>query len=550
MTSEKNILILCLLVVALCYANSVRNDFVGDDFPIVASNPAIRSISPLKFLQSSYWTKDQAAGIYRPLTVLSLSVDYALWHRWPPGFRFTNLLIHALNGWLLFLIAKSIVGTGVAPVAAALIYLVHPVHTEAVTTIVGRSELLGVCFLLSAWLFFRRRQTGWAVTFFFLSVLSKETAIVFPAVIALDIFLSNSCSVKQVFLAWKRLSVVAVAAVAYLSLRYWVLGGLGVPAATQYMGGRLSYVERWMTSGRVFLRYLALVLAPIDLVGDYDFNTIPIAHPPDLDAWLGLSVIVAVVATAWWFRHRNWPVSMGLLFAMTALIPSSNWIMPISVLMAERFLYLPMIGLALTGAIMFAAIPFRYRTLIGSGFLSLALLLCIAHNYVWRNEFTYYRNMVRIEPENVKARMGYGFTLVQGGFKDEAAAQLQVGLKILPDNAPVISTLALTKMTRQSCTDAWPLLDRALEIDPNHGDTLRRIADCHLREGRISEAEAAYRRAIGHIPFPDSLFYLSWGLTLEETGNIKDAALAYKHAALIDSQNTLIKNKLAALNSR
>src|SRR5262245_56360550 len=125
MTSEKNILILCLLVVALCYANSVWNDFVGDDFPIVASNPAIRSISPLQFLESSYWTKDQAAGIYRPLTVLSLSVDYALWHRWPPGFRFMNLLIHALHGWLLFLIAKRIVGPGVAPVAQALIFRFH-----------------------------------------------------------------------------------------------------------------------------------------------------------------------------------------------------------------------------------------------------------------------------------------------------------------------------------------------------------------------------------------------------------------------------------------
>ena len=204
MTSEKNILILCLLVVGLCYANSIPNDFVGDDFPIVASNPAIRTISPLQFLQSSYWTKDLAAGIYRPLSVLSLSVDYALWHRWPPGFRLVNLLIHALNGWLLFLIARSIVGPGTAPIAAALIYLVHPVHTEAVTTIVGRSELLGVCFFLCAWLFFRRGQTGWAVAFFLLSVLSKETAIVFPAVIGLDIFLSNSCNVKKVFQAWKK----------------------------------------------------------------------------------------------------------------------------------------------------------------------------------------------------------------------------------------------------------------------------------------------------------------------------------------------------------
>ena len=98
--------------------------------------------------------------------------------------------------------------------------------------------------------------------------------------------------------------------------------------------------------------------------------------------------------------------------------------------------------------------------------------------------------------------------------------------------------------------DAWPLLDRALEIDPNHGDTLRRVADCYLREGKLPEAQAAYRRAVNHIPFPDSLFYLSWGLTLEQTGNAKDAASAYKHAAVIDPQNNLIKNKLTALNSR
>jgi protein O-mannosyl-transferase len=317
----------------------------------------------------------------------------------------------------------------------------------------------------------------------------------------------------------------------------------------QYQGGTLSYVERWMTSGRVFLRYLGLVVAPIDLVGDYDFNTIPIAHLVDWDAWLGILVVAAVVAFAWWFRHRNLTVSLGLLFTITALIPASNWIMPISVLMAERFLYLPMIGLALAGAIAFAAIPFQYRRLVGGGFLATAVLLCVAHNYIWQNEFTYYRNMVRMEPNNVKARIGYGFALVQGGFRDEAAAQLQEGLKILPNNPSVISTLALTKMTRENCTDAWPLLDRALEIDPNHGDTLRRVADCYLREGRIAEAQDAYRRAVGHIPFPDSLFFLSWGLTLEETGNKKDAAAAYEHAALIDPQSNLIKNKLAGSNS-
>lgn len=550
LSSKKNIFILCVLVVAVCYANSLPNDFVGDDFPIVASNPAIRTISPLQFLKSSYWTQGQSAGIYRPLTVLSLSVDYALWHRLPTGFRALNLLIHALNGFLLFLIARSIVGAGTIPIAAAMIYLVHPVHTEAVTTIVGRSELLGVCFFLSAWLCFRLGRTGWAVGLFLLSVLAKENAIVFPAVIVLDLFFSNNCDAKRIFSAWKKLAAFGAAAVAYLGLRFWVLGGLGVPAAMQYQGGMLSWGERWMTSGRVILRYLSLVIAPIDLVGDYDFNTIPIAHWGDWDAWAGILVVTAVVAVAWWFRHRSWPVSLGLLFAVIAMIPASNWIMPISVLMAERFLYLPMIGLALTGAVTLAAIPLRYRRLISGGLLTMAAVLCVAHNYVWRNEFTYYRNMVRMEPDNVKARIGYGFALVQGGFRDEAANHLQAGLRILPNNASVISTLALTKMTRNSCTDAWPLLDRALEINPKHGDTLRRVADCYMREGRISEAEAAYRRAVEHIPFPDSLFFLSWGLTLEEIGNKRDAVLAYEHAAFIDPQNNLITDKVAALNSR
>jgi tetratricopeptide (TPR) repeat protein len=179
----------------------------------------------------------------------------------------------------------------------------------------------------------------------------------------------------------------------------------------------------------------------------------------------------------------------------------------------------------------------------------MALVLCIAHNYIWRNDFTYYRNMVRVAPSNVKARIGYGFALVQVGYRDEAADQLLAGLRILPDNASVISTLALTKMTRKSCQDAWPLLDRALEIDPNHGDTLRRVADCFLREGKIQEAEAAYRQAVDRIPFPDSLFFLTWGLSLEEIGQTKDAIVAYERAALIDPQNRLISQKLEALTA-
>src|SRR5436190_23169566 len=127
MLSHRSALLLCLLITALCYLNSLPNDFVFDDAPIVGSNPVIRTISPVQFLKSPYWTKQQYEGIYRPFTILSLSVDYAVWKRWAPGFRITNLAVHAVNGFLIFLLCTALAGGGLIPLAAMLIYLVHPV---------------------------------------------------------------------------------------------------------------------------------------------------------------------------------------------------------------------------------------------------------------------------------------------------------------------------------------------------------------------------------------------------------------------------------------
>src|SRR5262245_421055 len=170
--SHRAAFIVSFVLVALCYLNSLPNDFVFDDAPIVASNPVIRTISPMQFLKSPYWTAQQYEGIYRPFTIFSLSVDYAIWKRWPAGFRLTNLALHAVNGFLLFLLCTSVVGEGIIPFAAMVIYLVHPVHTEAVTSIVGRSELFATFFLLSAWLLFRCGRTFWPSVLFALALLS------------------------------------------------------------------------------------------------------------------------------------------------------------------------------------------------------------------------------------------------------------------------------------------------------------------------------------------------------------------------------------------
>jgi len=614
--------ILSILLVGLCYVNSLPNDFVFDDGPIVSSNPAIRAITPIRFLTSPYWTQQQYLGIYRPFTIFSLSVDYAIWKRWAPGFRFTNLAVHAINGVLLFSLCVSLVGPGVVPLAAMIIYLIHPVHTEAVTSIVGRSELFAACFILSAWLLFRKGRTTWAAVAFAFALLSKENAIVLPAVLVLDRWLSprsgGACCQKRTPLlsprsasatarslnrggesrrgsggwggagqkinlltnttpsapstvasqhfidgaatppqlrrgarygAASRLGVdfgpIVLVACAYLVVRFHVLGSLGIPLSAQYMVGHLSYLDRVLTAGRVFLRYLTLIFYPLNLAGDYDFNAIPIARIRDWDAWLGIVLTFGVIAVAWWYRNRNRAVSIGLLFAAIAFVPSSNWITPISVLMAERFLYLPLAGLSLVAAIAYCELKDpRLRWLIGAGGLLTAIILCNSHDYIRRDNFTFFKNMVRVEPNSAKARLGYGFALIEKGRNGEAVDELEAGLRIIPDYPELLSTLALAKTTSTSCAQAWPLLERAQAIDPTNADTHRRMGDCYFKEGRVQEAESMYRQAVESIPNPDAMLYFMWGRSLEGMGENTSANAAYERAALIDLDNPYIRQKL------
>jgi len=546
MFNARRAFILSIVLVGLCYVNSLPNDFVFDDGPIVSSNPAIRVISPIQFLTSPYWTKHQYWGIYRPFTIFSLSVDYAIWKRWAPGFRLTNLAVHAINGGLVFLLSESLVGPGIVPLVTMIVWVVHPLHTEAVTSIVGRSELFAACFFMAAWLLFRRGRSVWAAIAFFLALLSKENAIVLPAILLLDMWLLPSPRGR----GFLRLGPLIITALAYLGLRFYVLGAFGIPVGAQYMGGHLRYVDRLLTSGRVFIQYLKLIVFPLNLSGDYDFNAIPIARLTDWDAWIGLLLIAVIPVVAWRYRHSKWTVSFGLLFAVIALLPSSNWIVPISILMAERFLYLPLIGISLAAAVVYSELEDpRVRRLVGGGALVTSIILCNSHDYIRRNDFTFFKNMVRVVPDSAKARLGYGFALIQKGRNEEAERELEAGLRIIPDYPELLSTLALARTTSTSCREAWPLLKHALEIDPEHADTHRRMGDCYFKEGRIREAESMYRQAVESIPNPDAMLYFMWGRSLEDIGNSTTAVAAYQRAALIDPDNPFIRQKLASLGT-
>ena len=557
------VLVLCLLLVAVCYANSITNAFILDDILIVGANERIRHIEPVQFLFQSYWGDLNHAGIYRPLTIFSFSLEYPIWGVWAPGFRITNLLLHAVNGWLVFLLARGLLGSPAAALASAAVYLIHPVQTEAVVSIVGRSELLAAGLFFSAWLAFRKRRTWLAAVAYFLAALAKESAITLPAIVILELALSQAGSevsmggnvsrwqlaIRNIVESWRRLAVLAITGVAYLGLRFYVLGGLGIPASGQYLHGTLTLFQRWMTSGRVFLEYCKLLLAPVEIASDYDFNSIPVAGLADWDAWLGLALVAATVILAVRVAKLRPTVSFGVLFFFIALLPVSNWIMPIALMMAERFLYIPMFGFALLAGALWAGIQDRGpRHLIAGGFVIIAALLCIGHNYIWQDTLTFHRNAVRVVPNNARARLGYGFALLRVDKVPEAKEQFEAGLRILPNSAPLLAGLASATMRIDgNCERVRPLVAQALTNDTRQWHSLWVLGDCFMMEGKIEQAEKSYRLAIQNTDFPDAQLLFSWARILEARGNTPTALATYERAALIDPTDEGIKMKIRQL---
>jgi tetratricopeptide (TPR) repeat protein len=546
--SHKGYFTLSLLIVAICFANSLPNGFILDDYHIVAENPAIRTFASTNLLLP-YWGKKDNIPEYRPLTVLSFSLEYRLWHRWAGGYRLGNLLLHAVNGLLVFVLARTLLQSTTAAWAAGVLFLVHPVHTEAVVGLVGRSELLAAIFFLLAWILFRQKRILLCSIAFFLSLLSKENAITLPLVIALDTWISEG-GFKRALAEWKRFAPFAAGAALYLIVRRWVLGSILIPGTMQYFTGRGAFLERELTSGRAFLKYFQLLLAPVTVTGDYGFNSIPIAHAKDWDAWAGLALVAITVLFAFRVVKKQPPITLAILFFYITLLPVSNWIVPTNWVMAERFLYLPSFGICLIGATVWASIPnLGVRRMVAAGVMTIAALLCIAHNYIWRDDLTFYGNIVRVFPENLLGRQGYGVALFNAGLPVEAREQFEAGLRI--NRAPeLLAGLAASHLALEgNCAQARPLLDEALRIEPAYYFGRWLMAHCLQDEGNVTKAEEEFRRAVADATFPDPRLFIDWGNSLERLGQASKALEAYSRGASLYPDDLSLQRSVARLSS-
>lgn len=400
-----------LLVSVLVYAPTLGNGFVWDDQVVVVKNPVIRHLLPLSRFFSAEGPLKQ-----RPLMSLSLALDRRLWGLNPFGFHLTNLLLHLLCCSGVYLLGLRLLRSFGAAFSAALLFAVHPVHAEAVSALLGRSDLMAAAASIGGFLCYleaSRRSGRTAFVFFLLSLLlfggaclSKETGLALLGWVVLYEALGLSAMPHSRLGKFVRVLPFLLIAASYLAFWYGV--SRPVMVKTGWWGG--SVPSHLLMSAGVFGEYLRLLVFPLKLSPWY---VVPVSRSLwDLKALLGVLAFLGVLAGFVLAGFRRPLLGFLLGGYLVAYLPLSNLVPIPGSMMAERWLYPASIAFCLGVGCVWERIwmSSRSATRILAIFLGgLALLFLSVRTItwieVWRTDFSLFRVILSEHPRLPKAHL-------------------------------------------------------------------------------------------------------------------------------------------------
>ncbi len=439
----------------------------------------------------------------RPVMLASLMLDAAVWGREPFGYHLTSVLLHVANVLLLWLIIRELTQpqpasqacptTGpvsmpekmLLPLLTALIFAVHPIVAEAVCEPTFREDLLVALFSLSALVlamahdpatpgYDRWRSLG-CIGCCLLAIASKEAGIVAPMLLAAYWWLFRRGEPERFWAM--AIGGAKLIVIAFLAARFLLEPNPSKIFETkpEYPGGSLA--QAMLIEPRILALYAQLILFPVNLCADYGLASV--SHLP-LSIALFLLAAIAVIATIAARHDRR------LLFAYTLillpLVPVANLI-PIYRAAADRYLYLPMAGVALTIACLLDA-PWlagrellRRRALVG-GMAAVALLglICIERQRVWAHSLALWDDSYRKNPTSFTNAAGLGEALREAGRLAEAEQATREAIRLSNgQRGDIWATLALILDEQGRPTEAAEAVAKAIEIDPRLTDPDARV---------------------------------------------------------------------------
>lgn len=479
---------LILLVVGVgIYANTFSHGFAQDDAIVIYDNmftveglegiPGIlKNDTFFGFFKEEGKAQLVSGGRYRPLTLILFALEVELFGISASIGHIFNALFYALTGFFLYLLLIQLFypkgpnknsGYFIALVAA-LLFLSHPIHTEAVANIKGRDEIITLLgSLMALYYSFRAYRSGkvalHALVFilFFLALMAKENAITFLAIVPLSFFFFTKVDANKI--ALYTLPFFA-GAIVFLLIRSQVIpGGFQEPSmelmnnpflkieAGRYVA--LSFMERLAIIVFTMGKYLQLLFFPVVLTHDYYPRQIGLMAWTDWEVLLSLLLYVALVAYALIRLPKRDPISYCILFFLATFSIVSNILFPVGTNMSERFMFMPSVGFCLAIAIVLARfVELDLKKNLSLGLIGALLIIgvfsirTIVRNSAWKNNFTLFTTDIYNSPNSAKLRNAVGGELITQAVEDktysdqqrtdmwtEAVGHLQEAIKIHPN---------------------------------------------------------------------------------------------------------------------
>lgn len=545
--------VVVLIAVSLAlFFPSLDYDLVYDDFFLIRNNVAVSAVSDgfanaFDIFAQEYWEgvnpersealKARGQALYRPLTVfIWASLYYATDGRYDPVndeapaflFHLVSLLANALTVAMLFLALRSVTGNGRIAFVAALIFAVHPLHTEAAAYVAGLSDVLAALSIFAGLLFFQRatqtpEKVGVAATvmlllIYFLGMLAKEGAVLLLAVVMLTDYVrtwrGRGLTMNQRLAVYLPMAVVMVAMIA---IRYAAVGRLQPDAELiGYLDNPLvqeTFVVRLMNGFKLLGMQVWLFLWPAELSVDYSYNVIKVSREFGDPAILASGVLTVVAILFGLIRAKSHPaLAWGLLFFFGCAIFTSNILVPIGTIFGERLTYLPSAGAALcVAAIIDRAIASRRTgsvTPVGAVLLLIIVGSLGARTWERQKDFettwTLFESALEVVPES--ARVHYQLGSLYTGDKLYSKAEehylkaLNIDATFLQAGLGLANVYRFDKQYERAIAQYDTILRGLAGKNPDQVDELRRLvlsnrAQAQLGMGDTTGALSALREA-------------------------------------------------------
>ena len=552
---------LLVLAGAMVYLNSLSNGFVFDDYAVIVQNKYLteRGADFLSFFNRSYFNIAGGEASYRPVATLSYYLIYLAAGLNPFYYHLTSVVLHILNILLVYRMARLILKDPLSALVAGLLFACHPALTEAVDCIAYNEDLLTGFFFLLAFIWYLKSTPDnltkeavkyycGSLLFFLLGLLSKEMAITLPAVILLyDLTLragdrqsfSLGMILNTVKVRWRLYAGYAAVSLFYLALRFKFLSN---PAqqATPFYG---SLLERILYLPAHIFSFLKLAIFPAALNADYVFS-----YPSgffSLSNLAGFAIVVGLAAVSFYIYKFSRKIFFCIWWFLITLFPVYN-IIPIFNPLAERYLYVPLIGFCLLVSIIFSNLYLkRLATTAPLKILTLVALIAVVGSYAataafrnrdWKDNFTLWSKTVVSSPNSSVAHGSLGRAYQEQGRLDKAVAEYEKALQIFPADYKAHYNLGVIYDHQNLSAKAVHQYQRAIEINPRYIDARFNLAIIYQKQGLLEKAIQQFRKVVELDP-RDFEARNNLGVVYAMQGNLDRAIIEWEKVLEIDPTN-------------